>query len=127
MSGWSPLPDSCRELDLAAVEAELVKSKCNIAAAAKALNVPASDLRRLVTWGPLAAAVSEQVEQAIDRAEAVLIDGLADSDALVRLKAASALLRLSPAGRRRGFGRGAVEREKSGAPAGDVSLKWRDS
>ena len=75
------LPVSCRELDLATVEAELVKHRCNIAGAARALDVPASDLRRLVSWGPLAAAVSEQVEQAIDRAEAVLLDGLESPDA----------------------------------------------
>lgn len=104
------------------VEAELVKHRCNIAAAARALGVPASDLRRLVTWGPLAAAVSEQVEQAIDRAEAVLLDGLESGDALVRLKSASALLKLSPAGRRRGFGRGASSERKAPAQE-DVTLK----
>ena len=75
-------------------------------------------LRRLVTWGPLAAAVSEQVEQAIDRAEAVLLDGLGSPDALVRLKAASALLTLSPAGRRRGFGRGASSGPQNPATGG---------
>ena len=120
------VPVSCRELDLAAVEAELVKHRCNVAAAARALGVPASDLRRLVTWGPLAAAVSEQVEQAIDRAEAVLLDGLESGDALVRLKAASALLRLSPAGRRRGFGRGGSAGRKAQSSE-DVTLKWLDS
>jgi len=56
----SSLPVSCRELDLAAVEAELVKHRCNIAAAARALGVPALDLRRLASLGPLAAAASEQ-------------------------------------------------------------------
>ncbi len=101
------LPVSCRELDPATVKAELVRSRCNIAGAARALGVPASDLRRLVAWGPLAAAVTEQVEQAIDRAEAVLLDGLELGHALVRLKAASALLTLSP-------------------PA-DVALKWLDN
>lgn len=99
------LPVSCRELDLATVEAELVRARCNIAGAARALGVPASDLRRLVSWGPFAAAAAEQVEQAIDRAEAVLRAGLDSPDAAVRLKAASALLMLSSAGRRRGFGR----------------------
>ena len=103
-----------------------MKHRCNVAAAARALGVPASDLRRLVTWGPLAAAVSEQVEQAIDRAEAVLLDGLGSPDALVRLKAASALLTLSPAGRRRGFGRGASAGRKTRPPE-DVALKWRDN
>ena len=70
------LPVSCRELDLATVEAELVKYRCNVVATARALGVPASDLRRLVSWGPLATAVSEQVEQAIDRAEGMLREGL---------------------------------------------------
>ena len=119
----SSLPASCRELDLAVVEAALVKHRCNAAAAARALGVPASDLRRLVTWGPLAAAVSEQVEQAIDRAEAVLLDGLDSPDVMMRLKAASALLRLSPAGRRRGFGRGGAVRQNGAAPMEDVTLK----
>ena len=123
----SSLPASCRELDLAVVEAALVKHRCNVAAAARALGVPASDLRRLVTWGPLAAAVSEQVEQAIDRAEAVLLDGLDSPDVMMRLKAASALLRLSPAGRRRGFGRGGAVRQNGAAPMEDVTLKWRDN
>jgi hypothetical protein len=122
----SSLPVSCRELDLAAVEAELVKHRCNVAAAARALGVPASDLRRLVAWGPLAAAVSEHVEQAIDRAEAVFVDGLGSPDALVRIKAASALLTLSPAGRRRGFGRGASAKRKA-QPSEDVTLKWLDN
>lgn len=98
------LPVSCRELDLATVEAELVKYRCNVVATARALGVPASDLRRLVSWGPLATAVSEQVEQAIDRAEGMLREGLDSPDLMVRLKAATALLTLSPAGRRRGFG-----------------------
>ena len=92
------VPVSCRELDLAAVEGELLKHRCNVAAAARALGVPASDLRRLTAWVPLAAAVAEQVEQAIDKAELVLRDGLELGDALVRLKSASALLTLSSGG-----------------------------
>jgi hypothetical protein len=120
------LPVSCCELDLATVEAELVRARCNIALAARRLGVPSSDLRRLVSWGPLPAAASEQVEQAIDRAEAVLIDGLESPDVMVRLRAATALLTLSPAGRRRGFGRSTSSGRKTGPP-GDVTLKWRDS
>jgi hypothetical protein len=85
MSG-DGVPASCRELDLAAVEEMLVKSRCNIARAAKALRVPASDLRRLVSWGPLAAAASERVEQAIDEAEAVLVAGLRSPDFTERLR-----------------------------------------
>jgi hypothetical protein len=124
------IPISCRELDPATVEAQLVKHRCNIAGAARVLGVPASDLRRLVSWGPLAAAVSEQVERAIDKAEAVLRDALESPDALTRLKAASALLTLSPAGRRRGFGRGRDVRQNgtSGTvPTEVVTFRWRDS
>ena len=121
------LPVSCRDLDLATVEAELVKRRCNVAAAARALGVPASDLRRLVSWGPLAAAASEQVEQAIDEAQAVLRDGLKSPDLAVRLKAASTLLALSPAARRRGWGRGRAVRKSSGLGEEAVNLKWLDS
>jgi hypothetical protein len=118
------LPASCRELDLATVEAEFVKHRCNVAAAARALGVPSSDLRRLVSWGPLAAAAGEQVEQAIDEAEAVLRAGLKSPDLTMRLKAASTLLKLSPVARRRGWGRGATVPRP--AEAAEVSLKWRD-
>jgi hypothetical protein len=120
------IPVSCRELDLATVEAELVKHRCNIAGAARALNIPSSDLRRLVSWGPLAAAASERVEQAIDAAEAALLDGLDSPDVMVRLKAASTLLALSPAARLRGWGRLRGVRPTSEA-AGDVTLNRRDS
>jgi hypothetical protein len=85
-------------IPLSCLELELVKHRCNIAGAARALGVPASDLRRLVSWGPLAAAVTEQVEQAIDAAEAVLRDGLDSPDVMVRLKAATALLTLRSSG-----------------------------
>ena len=125
---WGAISVSCRELDLAAVEAELVKHRCNVAAAAKALAVPASDLRRLVSWGPLAAAASEQVEQAIDEAEATLVALLRSPELSLRHKAAATLLALSPASRRRGWGRG-----QSGPPgpepggAETVTLKWLDS
>jgi hypothetical protein len=119
------VPPSCRELDLAAVEETLVKHNCNIARAARELGIPASDLRRLATWGPLAEAAAERVEQAIDEAEASLIAGLRSPDFTERLRSASTLLGLSPAGRRRGWGRGwrgGVD-PRDEAPGG-VTLKW---
>jgi hypothetical protein len=120
-----PIPISCRELYLSVVEAELVKQRCNVAAAARGLGVPASDLRRLVSWGPLAAVANEQVEQAIDEAEAVLRAGLKSPDLMMRLKAASTLLKLSPAARRRGWGRSATVPRPAGAA--EVTLKWRET
>jgi hypothetical protein len=112
------------------VEAALVQHRCNIAGAARSLGVPASDLRRLVSWGPLAAAATEQVELAIDEAEAVLHDGLRSPDLMMRLKAASTLLALSPAARRRGWGRrGAVQQNGTSGtmPMEALTLRWRDS
>ena len=105
------LPLSCRELDLAVVEAEFVKHRCNVTAAARALGVPASDLRRLVSWGPLAAAASEQVEQALDEALQVLFDGLESPDRAIWLMAAKAMLR-TEAGKRRGWRLALVKGEK---------------
>jgi hypothetical protein len=129
MSG-DGVPFSCRELDLAAVEEVLVRHNCNIAKAARELGIPASDLRRLATWGPLAEAAVERVEQAIDEAEASLIAGLRSPEASVRIKSAGTLLAISPAARRRGWGRGGRGRgaqEQSREVAGAVTLKWLDS
>ena len=127
--GWIPI--SCRELDLAVVEEVLVRCNCCIAKAAKELGIPASDLRRLVIWGPLKDAATERVEQAIDDAQATLIAGLRSGEAMVRVKSAGTLLSISPAARRRGWGRhgrggGAQERARDEAPSA-VTLKWLDS
>ena len=43
------VPASCVDLDLALVEQTLAKHRANVAATAKELGVPVSDLRRL-TW-----------------------------------------------------------------------------
>ena len=67
----------------------MVKHRCNLPGR-RGLWASGFGLAPLVTWGPLAAAVTEQVEQAIDRAETVLLDGLRPPDAMVRLKAATA-------------------------------------
>ena len=128
-SGWDGIPPSCRELDLAAVEEVLVRHNCNIARAARELKIPASDLRRLTAWGPLAEAAAERVEQAIDEAEAGLIAGLRSPDFTERLRSASTLLGLSPVARRRGWGRGGRRgaADSSPAAAGEVKLRWLDS
>lgn len=127
-SSGDGVPFSCRELDLAAVEEMLVKHNCNVARAAKELGIPASDLRRLVSWGPLAEAAAERVEQAIDDAQAALVAGLKSPEASVRIKAAATLLAISPAGRRRGWGRGGRgAQEQAAEVAGAVTLKWLDA
>ena len=87
------LPDiyraSCAHLDLAAIEAELVRTEGNVTAAATALSLPSADLRKLVWSTPsLADAVFEKIEQMIDEAVQVLRDGLKDAEMGRRLQAA---------------------------------------
>jgi hypothetical protein len=69
--------------------------------------------------------IFEQLEQMIDEAVQVLRDGLKDTDAGRRLHAATALLTLSAAGRKRGWGRsGASHDEPAERPA--VTMQWLD-
>ena len=93
-----PVPASCAHLDLAAIEAELVRTEGNVTAAATALSVPSADLRKLV-WSTtsLTDVIFEQLEQMIDEAEQALRDGLKDTDKARRFQAAVALLTLSAA------------------------------
>jgi hypothetical protein len=121
-----PVPASCALLDLAAIEAELVRTEGNVTAAATALSVPSADLRKLV-WSTtsLADAVFEQIEQMIDEAMQVLRDGLKDKDAGRRLQAAVALLTQSEAGRRRGWGRSGASHDKPPEPP-VVTMRWVD-
>lgn len=82
----------------------LVKHQGNVSAAAKALKMPARELRLITyrTRGLMDPAL-EACEQALDRAEAVITDGLKSPDRTRRLLAASQILRMSPAARRRGW------------------------
>jgi hypothetical protein len=118
-----PVPASCAHLDLAAIEAELVRTEGNVTAAATALSVPSADLRKLVWSTPSRTdVIFEQLEQMIDEAEQALRDGLKDKDAGRRLHAAVTLLTQSEAGRRRGWGRsGASHDEPEPQP---VTMQW---
>ena len=118
-----PVPASCAHLDLAAIEAELVRTEGNVTAAATALSVPGADLRKLVrSTTSLTDVIFEQLEQMIDEAERALRDGLKDADMGRRLQAAVTLLTQSEAGRRRGWGRsGASHDEPEPQP---VTMQW---
>jgi hypothetical protein len=101
------IPASCTDLDLAAVERELIRTGANVSATAKTMGVPVHDLRLLTRAIPrLIEAGLEAEEQAIDEATAVLLDALKTGDQAARLLAAKVLLTQSSAGRRRGWGRG---------------------
>jgi hypothetical protein len=101
------VPESCRNLDLALVEKTLVDACGNVTAAARSLAVPSVDLRRFVWATPsVADVVFEQVELAIDEAEAVLRKGLRHPDLSKQLQAAIFILRHGEAARRRGWRKG---------------------
>jgi hypothetical protein len=63
--------------------------------------------------------------RALDAAEQTLRDGLDDENPMTRLKAAAYFLRLSEAGRRRGWGRRAGAHDEPVGPQ-TVTLKWID-
>jgi hypothetical protein len=88
--------------------------------------MPSADLRRLVwSTASLTDVIIEQPEQMIDEAEQALRDGLKDAVIGWRLQAATALLMLSAAGRKRGWRRsGASHVEPAEPPA--VTMRWID-
>jgi hypothetical protein len=83
----------------------LMKHRGSILKAARALKIPASQLRQAVRQDPtLIAAALEAHERTLDQAEAIIHEGLASEDFRTRLACAAHLLRFSPAARRRGYG-----------------------
>ena len=98
------IPESCVNLDLKAAGRELVKAGGSVAAAARALNVPARDLRLLTFAVPeLIDAAQEAEERALDEALAELFKALRGGDMRRRIRAAGLFLRATAQGRRRGF------------------------
>ena len=82
-------PAGLAGLDLAVVARVLVKHRANVSAAAKALKVSSSDLRRL-TWSHprLIELALEEAHRLVDRAEARLVEAL-DGDHKDRAQAAA--------------------------------------
>ena len=108
-------------VDLGIIEQTLLDKGGSVAAAARALDVPSADLRRLVASRPkLSDAVFEAIERDIDAAEKTLLEGLDHENPMMRLRAAAYFLRLSKAGRQRG--------SSQDMPVGPqtVTLKWFD-
>jgi hypothetical protein len=124
------IPASCADLDLEAVADALIRTGGAVCAAARALGVPTRDLRQLVYARPeLLDAALEAEERAIDEAEAALREATRTGPLSRRIVAAGFFLRAPAAGRRRGFGHGAVRQNAASdaAPIQTVSLRWRDS
>jgi hypothetical protein len=87
------VPGSCVGLNLALVEKTLTKHQANVAAAAKELGVPVSDLRRL-TWAKpaLLETALDEMEAVVARAEGVLIEMLDSDDPRRRERAVDKIL-----------------------------------
>jgi hypothetical protein len=99
------IPASCADLDLEAAGRELIRAGGNVSAAARALGVPALDLRLLTYAVPeLIDAALEAEEQVLDDAVALLFEAMRGGDMHRRIRAAGFFLRSTAAGRRRGFG-----------------------
>ena len=99
------IPASCADLDLEAAGRELIRASGNVSTAAKALNVPARDLRLLTYAVPeLIDAALEVEEEVVDEAQALLLEAVRGGDMRRRIRAAGLFLRATAAGRRRGFG-----------------------
>jgi hypothetical protein len=73
----------------------------------------------------LADAAFEQIEQEVDAAWQVLLDGLRSDNTTTRLRAAAYILRHTDAGRRRGWGPRGSSQDKPVEPQ-TVTLKWID-
>ena len=104
------VPASCVGLDLAIVERALTKHQANVAAEAKELGVPVSDLRRLNWAKPdLLQTALEEMAVVVARAEGEIIAMRDSPDPRRRERAADKILSswaarghpLSPARRRR--------------------------
>ena len=118
---WTPA------LPLAAVEQALIDAGGSMAAAARALGIASANLRGLVRAHPsLTEAVFEQIEQEIDAAWQVLLDGLRSDSVRVRIRAATYILRHTEAGRRRGWGPHCSSRDEPVEPQ-PVTIKWIDT
>jgi hypothetical protein len=74
----------------------------------------------------LADAVFEELEQEIDAAWQVLLDGLRSDSAMTRMRAAAYILRHTEAGRRRGWGPHGSSQDEPVEPQ-NVTLKWIDT
>jgi hypothetical protein len=93
-------------LDLGRVARVLVKHRANVSAAAKALKVSSSDLRRL-TWSHprLIELALEEAHRLVDRAEAKLVEALDGDHPDRALSAATYILSHFSVARERGWSR----------------------
>ena len=121
------VPASCAGLDFSEIEAELIKTRGNVTATAKALGVPSADLRKLVWSTKLADTVYEAVEEVLDEARGVVLDALEGDDKTHKLQAAKAILTQTTAGKRRGWGTGSAIDLELDDPQPATTIKWLEN
>jgi hypothetical protein len=100
------VPSSCAKLDLGRVARVLVKHHANVRAAARELQVPSGDLRKL-TWSHprLVELALEEAERLVDRAEERIQEALDGDHPDRALSAATFILSHHRAARERGWRR----------------------
>jgi hypothetical protein len=81
-------------IDPEAASRALREANGSVGLAARSLDVPSADLRKFVTDNPkLWAEALEATERDLDKAEAIILNGLDSKDRLKRLEAAALFLK----------------------------------
>jgi hypothetical protein len=110
-----------------AIKQALVEAGGSVTGAARTLGIESERLRGMVRAQPLLAdIVFEQIEQEIDSAWQILLDGLHSDSVMTRMRSASYILRHTEAGRRRGWGIRRKPSHETAEPQ-DVTIKWIDT
>jgi hypothetical protein len=120
------VPESCRDLDHERVIATLIACNVNISVAARKLQVPSVDLRRLLYAAPeLLALAAEKEERRLDKAEEILDRELDSDDPRYSAAAAFFVLRNAKRAVSRGWRQPDVEVSvtNSGPPV-PVKIFW---
>jgi hypothetical protein len=124
------VPATVASLDHAVVVEALARHGCNVTDAAADLNVPASDLRRLMWANPrLQDEAFEVVESRLDKAEKNIAEALTSDDSRRRDAASFFVLRNTARAKRRGWITSSTSAAElsvtANAPARTVVFRWR--
>jgi hypothetical protein len=119
------VPSSCAKLDLGRVARVLMKHHANVRAAARELEVPSGDLRKL-TWSHprLIEVALEEAERLIDRAESKLSEALDGDHPDRALSAATFILSHHRAARERGWQRAGGDSACDYSPPQTIKVCW---
>ena len=119
------VPSSVASLPLALVERVLIKHRANVRAAARELEVPSGDLRKL-TWSHprLIELALEEAERLVDRAEERVREALDGANPDRALSAATFILSHHRAARERGWQRAGGDSACDYSPPQTIKVCW---